>query len=60
MMVPLALIIIWLGVYPQPVLDTTSPLVETVLENKAQQARSVPTESLPVENITSVKGGHHE
>ena len=37
-MIPLVMIIIWLGVYPQPVLDTTAPLVNRVLEGKTEQA----------------------
>ena len=37
-MIPLVVIIIWLGVYPQPVLDTTAPLVNRVLEGKTEQA----------------------
>lgn len=60
MMVPLAAIIIWLGVFPQPVLDTTSPVVQSVLEKKAQQANAIPTVPLPVDKITSMKGGRYE
>jgi NADH-quinone oxidoreductase subunit M len=60
-MLPLVAVIIWLGVYPQPVLDTTAPLVNSVLETKNAQAGSHPP---PVprgkEEIISLKGGRHE
>lgn len=57
MMVPLVAIIIWLGVFPQPVLDTSRPLVESVLQNEMIQAEG---ETLPHAEILSSKGGTHE
>lgn len=57
MMVPLVIIIVWLGVFPQPVLDTSRPLVESVLDNK--MIREAKTKQwLPEETETlSSKGG---
>lgn len=45
MMIPLVAIIIWLGLYPQPVLDTSAPLVRKVLEGKMEQTASPPSHS---------------
>lgn len=45
MMIPLVVIIIWLGLYPQPVLDTTAPLVQRVLDEKNAQTTSQPGQS---------------
>lgn len=58
-MLPLVGAIIWLGVYPQPVLNTTGPLVNTVLENKIIQAKGKPL-WYGDQQILSSKGGSHE
>lgn len=59
-MVPLVVIIIWLGVFPQPALNTSAPLVNTVLKNQKEQAQNaIPLES-PADNTAIVKGGPHE
>lgn len=60
MMVPLVIVIVWLGVYPQPVLNTTAPLVNNLLEGNVVQAESPPPpSSLNTETLT-LKGGAHE
>ncbi|MEX2231458.1 MAG: NADH-quinone oxidoreductase subunit M [Cyclobacteriaceae bacterium] len=59
-MVPLVAIIIWLGVFPQPVLNTTGPLVNTLLENRSIQAKNQPPPILPDEESLSSKGRPHE
>jgi len=59
-MVPLVVVIIWLGVYPQPVLNTTAPLVDTLLNGNIRQAASPPPAPLPQEEILTLKGGKHE
>jgi NADH-quinone oxidoreductase subunit M len=59
-MVPLVLVIIWLGVYPQPVLNTTAPLVHTLLENNIIQTKDQPPWTAPGDQTLSSKGGHHE
>lgn len=60
MMVPLAVIIIWLGVFPQPVLDTSAPIVNSVLENRTDQAQIMPTDTETKDKTASLKGGLHE
>lgn len=60
MMVPLAAVIIWLGVYPQPVLDTSAPTVNTVLERKSGQAQTLPSATETNDKTASLKGGTHE
>ncbi|HEX8039318.1 MAG TPA: proton-conducting transporter membrane subunit, partial [Chryseosolibacter sp.] len=59
-MVPLVAVIIWLGVFPQPVLNTTSTLVNTLLENKVSDARTHSPWLLHPEESLSSKGGSHE
>ena len=59
MMVPLAVIIIWLGVFPQPVLDTTAPIVNKVLENRSEQAQVAPATET-TDKTAILKGGLHE
>ena len=59
-MVPLVVIIIWLGVFPQPVLDTSRPIVRSVLKNEMIQAETTRLPMLPDEEILSSKGGPHE
>ena len=44
-MIPLVAVIVWLGVYPQPVLDTTAPLVNSILEGRIEQAVNPAPES---------------
>jgi NADH-quinone oxidoreductase subunit M len=58
-MVPLVVVIIWLGVYPQPVLDTTASLVSTSLE-KATVRTDPDEEPLPEKSTLTLKGGEHE
>jgi NADH:ubiquinone oxidoreductase subunit 4 (subunit M) len=58
-MVPLVLVIVWLGVFPQPVLDTTERLVNTMLQDKTSQAR-LATPWRPNEERISSKPGLHE
>jgi NADH-quinone oxidoreductase subunit M len=57
-MLPLVGAIIWLGVYPQPVLNTTGPLINTILENKIIQAKAQPP-WFGAQPLSS-KGGSHE
>ncbi len=57
-MIPLVVVIIWLGFYPQPVLDTSGPLVKRVLENREVRAAQYDTEKQDA-NLT-FKGGTHE
>ena len=40
MMVPLIAVILWLGLYPKPVLDATAPLVNDLLEGKKVRAEA--------------------
>ncbi len=54
-LIPLVVIIIGLGVYPQPVLDTTGPLVHTVLKNNIIQAKTEAPSFLPKDEIVSSK-----
>ncbi len=56
-MVPLVVVIVWLGVFPQPVLNTTGKLVTTVLENKVSQG---PPPSTKNEPMLISKDGLHE
>lgn len=60
MMVPLAVIIIWLGVFPQPVLDTSAPIVNSVLRNRTERAQIAPTDTETTDRTASLKGGLHE
>lgn len=59
-MVPLVVVIIWLGVYPQPVLNTTAPLVHNLLEENATRAFEKHPAAEPDEKILTLKGGEHE
>ncbi len=59
LMVPLVVVILWLGVYPQPVLDTTAPLVDRILEKTNTQSAHQ-NETLPAEVTLTLKGGSHE
>lgn len=59
-MIPLVVIIIWLGIFPQPVLDTTGPMVNAVLKNNIIQAKTETQSLLPQEEMISSKGGSHE
>jgi NADH-quinone oxidoreductase subunit M len=56
-MVPLVVVIVWLGVFPQPVLNTTGKLVTTVLEDKVSQG---PPPSTKNEPMLISKDGLHE
>lgn len=58
-MVPLVAIIVWLGVFPQPVLNTSEPLVRSLLQNESIQTQK---ESIgePFQETLSSKGGQHE
>lgn len=60
MMVPLVAVIIWLGVFPQPVLNTTGALVDSMLENKVSDARTHSPWILHEKESLSSKGGSHE
>jgi NADH-quinone oxidoreductase subunit M len=59
-MVPLVVVIIWLGVYPEPVLKTTAPLVKNLLEGNVRQSDSESPPSAPYEETLTLKGGKHE
>ena len=59
-MVPLVVVIIWLGVFPQPALNTSAPLVKTILKNQNDQAQKTIPLELPADKTASVKGGRHE
>jgi NADH-quinone oxidoreductase subunit M len=58
-MVPLVVAIIWLGVYPQPLLNTTAPLVKNLLEGNVLQS-DTPRPPSPQEETLTLKGGKHE
>jgi NADH-quinone oxidoreductase subunit M len=58
-MVPLVILIIWLGIFPQPVLDTSAPLMNSLLETTKSEAVAPPI-SLPEDEILSLKGGRDE
>lgn len=53
-LVPLAAIIIWLGFFPQPVLNTAKPTVELM------EASSLATTGIHANNQASKEGGNHE
>lgn len=58
-MVPLVVIIVWLGLFPQPVLDTTAPLVKSVLQGSIDKSKPlIPAVSL--QETANLKGGSHE
>lgn len=59
-MVPLVVVIIWMGVYPQPVLNTTAPLVNSLLGGNVIQAKTLRIAPLPDKEILTLKGGAHE
>lgn len=59
MMVPLVVIIIWLGVFPQPVLDTSAPLVNSVLKVNTE-VRHVGPDAAHNQETVSLKGSYHE
>jgi NADH-quinone oxidoreductase subunit M len=59
-LVPLVVIIIGLGVFPQPVLNTTSFLFKNTPGNKAPQASYQTQPILPATEISSMKGGSNE
>ncbi len=58
-MVPLVALIVWLGVFPQPVLDTSAPIVNTVLEENGH-TRVRDKEYSPGKESASLKERHHE
>ncbi len=58
-MVPLVVVILWLGVYPQPVLDTTAPLVKSMLTEHAQANNQEAPADKHVPILT-MKGDYHE
>lgn len=58
MFVPLVVVILWLGVFPQPVLDTTEPIVNEVL-GVNPEARLPGTPDINQETAIT-KGGYHE
>jgi NADH-quinone oxidoreductase subunit M len=60
MMVPLVAIIVWLGVFPQPVLDTSRPIVESVLQNEMIREATTKHSRPEATEILSSKGGPHE
>lgn len=55
-MIPLVAVIVWLGVFPQPVLNTSATLVTTVLQNKMSEAPPAPTQN--EERLISKEGLH--
>ena len=57
-MIPLVIIIIWLGIYPQAVLNTSGPLVDRVLENTPAQEASHSVDR--DKEIVSLKEHSHE
>ena len=59
-MVPLVVIIIWLGVFPQPVLNTSRPIVNAVLKNNAIQSQTAKHWWRQDKETLSSKGGTHE
>jgi NADH-quinone oxidoreductase subunit M len=60
MMVPLVAIIVWLGVFPQPVLDTSRPIIESVLNNETIREAAMKNGLPETIEILSAKGGPHE
>lgn len=59
-LVPLVIVIIGLGVFPQPVLNTTAPLVKEALHTNMTEASHKTQRHLPEEEMLSSKGGYHE
>lgn len=59
-MVPLVVLILWLGVYPQPMLNTTAPLVHALLEGEVTRAFDKTLIPEPDEQVLTLKGGEHE
>jgi NADH-quinone oxidoreductase subunit M len=58
-LIPLVVVIVWLGFFPQPVLDTTRPLVKNLLEYTTE-ASAGKQNIKPGAAILSIKGGTHE
>jgi NADH-quinone oxidoreductase subunit M len=56
-MIPLVIVILWLGVFPQPILNTSAPVVDNVL-HETKEARAV--EGTADHYNVSLKGGNHE
>lgn len=59
-LVPLVATIIWLGVFPQPVLNTTDQVVKGVLLNTTTEAKANVQPLLQEADKISSKGGSHE
>lgn len=57
--IPMVIVIIWLGVFPQPVLDTSKQTVKQVLDYANPQAKLPEKKDQPEEMLSS-KGGNHE
>lgn len=58
MMVPLVLVILWLGVFPQTALNTTAGMVHTVLENKISESTGVTPAIRYQDRLTSKEDSH--
>lgn len=58
-LVPLVVVIVGLGFYPQPVLDTTKPLVHNVL-NDTEEAGKKTQSTIKAEESLTIKGSTHE
>ncbi len=58
-LVPMVVVIITLGLFPQPVLDTTRPLVQDILNN-TKEAGIKKEIILQQEEMLGLKGGSHE
>ena len=55
-LVPMVIVIIWLGLYPQPVLDTAKPADTT----KKEQSIKVSSSRYHLTNVNKEEGGNHE
>ena len=58
-MIPMVIAIIWLGVYPQPVIETSKRTVNEVL-GYTKPLSAAPAKSKPAEKMLSTKGGNYE
>ncbi len=58
-LVPLVALIVGLGFYPQPVLDTTKPLVHDVIRDTEEAGKKAQM-TIPVEESLTIKGSTYE
>jgi NADH:ubiquinone oxidoreductase subunit 4 (subunit M) len=60
-MVALVASLLWLGLYPQPVLNTSRPSVKMIIETPDTSGANANLQTIKTEVLTVVKkGGDHE